>query len=150
MLALWHTLVIMFFTSFLIQYYIMSYIMIDKTDNFTNSLGKMYISFAMAFSMAFIELCMNDYAMNTTNWSYYFPLLLLFGVSVYLYRHQKFIYDKQYLEEMIEHHSMALLTSKKIIEKTQNRKISDLAKTIMKSQHGEIEYMRFLLDSPNL
>ena len=51
---------------------------------------------------------------------------------------------------MIEHHSMALLTSQKIIEKTENRKISDLAKTIIKSQHGEIEYMKFLLDSPNL
>ena len=55
------------------------------------------------------------------------------------------INDKEYLKEMIEHHSMALLTSEEIETKSSNYKVKKLAKNIINNQTNEIEYMRKLL-----
>jgi uncharacterized protein (DUF305 family) len=46
---------------------------------------------------------------------------------------------------MIEHHSMALLTSEQILEKTQSEKIRKLATNIVDTQQAEINYMKQLL-----
>ena len=56
-----------------------------------------------------------------------------------------YIYDKDYLNEMIEHHSMALLTSNKILEKTDNYNVAKLAKEILQKQQDEIIVMKDLL-----
>jgi len=56
-----------------------------------------------------------------------------------------YINEKDYLQEMIEHHSMALLTSKSIIEKTNDNQVKNLAQNIIKSQQAEINYMGQLL-----
>ena len=73
---------------------------------------------------------------------FFFSLL---GVFIYLYRTQKYITDKEYLKEMIEHHSMALLTSNKILEKTDNYNIAKLAKNILQTQEDEINVKKDLL-----
>jgi uncharacterized protein (DUF305 family) len=46
---------------------------------------------------------------------------------------------------MIEHHSMAILTSNKILEKTDNYNIAKLAKNILQTQEDEINVMKDLL-----
>jgi uncharacterized protein (DUF305 family) len=46
---------------------------------------------------------------------------------------------------MIEHHSMAILTSNKILEKTDNYNIAKLAKNILQTQQDEIILMKELL-----
>ena len=56
-----------------------------------------------------------------------------------------YIDDKNYLEEMIEHHSMALLTSEEILQKTQSERVKRLAENIISTQEKEIEYMKELL-----
>jgi uncharacterized protein (DUF305 family) len=56
-----------------------------------------------------------------------------------------YIEDTDYLEEMIEHHSMALLTSEEILQKTQSERIKKLAENIISTQEKEIEYMRQLI-----
>ena len=66
---------------------------------------------------------------------------------VYLYRKQFAIKDKQYLEEMIEHHSMALLTSEEILKKTDNYDIAKLAKNIKSQQTDELRVMNELLNN---
>ena len=58
---------------------------------------------------------------------------------------QKYITDKEYVKEMIEHHSMALLTSNKILEKTDNYNVSKLAKNIIQKQEDEIRDMKGIL-----
>jgi len=58
---------------------------------------------------------------------YYLFFGLLLVIFVYLYRNQVYIYDKDYLNEMIEHHSMALLTSEEILQKTGNERVKRLA-----------------------
>ena len=55
--------------------------------------------------------------------------------------------SKEYLEEMIEHHSMALLTSEEILQKTESERVKRLAENIIITQEKEIEYMKQLVNS---
>jgi uncharacterized protein (DUF305 family) len=45
---------------------------------------------------------------------------------------------------MIEHHSMAILTSSEIVKKTKNPKVKKIAKQILAKQKEEIKEMRSL------
>ena len=75
---------------------------------------------------------------------YYEKILIsiigLFFVLLFLYllKTQTLINDKQFVKGMIPHHSMAILMSKKIKEKTKNKDISQLADNIIKTQISEI------------
>jgi uncharacterized protein (DUF305 family) len=56
-----------------------------------------------------------------------------------------YIDDEEYLKEMIEHHSMAILTSDEILQKTSSKRVKKLAESILTTQEKEIEYMKQLL-----
>ena len=66
-------------------------------------------------------------------------------VSIYLLREQAFVNDEQWLRRMISHHSTALTTSNKIVKRTKNEKIMNLANEIIETQEREIELMKKLL-----
>jgi hypothetical protein len=140
-----HTMVVMFIGSFIIQYFLMSTIMTNKTENITNSLGKVYLSIIMGLYMIVLEIMMHDHHYDVFSMKYYIIIGCLLGFFIYLYRVQKYITDKEYLKEMIEHHSMALLTSNKILEKTDNYNVSKLAKNIIQKQEDEIRDMKGIL-----
>ena len=140
-----HTLTIMFIGSFIIQYFFMSSIMASSMANITNSLGKFYLSIIRGLYMMVIEIMMHDHQYNVFSMKYYIIIGCLVGFFIYLYRTQKYITDKEYVKEMIEHHSMALLTSNKILEKTDNYNVSKLAKNIIQKQEDEIRDMKGLL-----
>lgn len=135
------SLIYMFIISFIIQYYIMSYIMTNNLNNINNSLSKFYVSTAMASMMGLTDM----FTMGDQNTLVLFILCVMLVGSVIMYRRQMYIYEKDYLQEMIEHHSMALLTSKSIIEKTNDNQVKNLAQNIIKSQQSEINYMEQLL-----
>jgi len=67
-------------------------------------------------------------------------------ITIILIRTQTFVNDRQYLSNMITHHSMAMLMSDKILQKTNNPRIIKLANTIFKSQQQEINEMKKILD----
>ena len=144
-MKLTHNLVIMFFGSFFIQYYFMPPIMVNNRIYITNNIGKAYMSFIMAFFMIFLEVIMHDYQYHVLSLNLYMLIFFSLAVFIYLYKKQIAINDKQYLEGMIEHHSMALLTSEEILKKTDNYEISKLAKNIIQQQQDEINLMRELL-----
>ena len=141
-----HTLVVMFIGSFIIQYFLMSPIMVNQRVNITNNIGKAYIAVIMSLFMILLEVMMHDQQYHVFSINLY--VLIFFGIAlfVYLYRNQVAINDKQYLEGMIEHHSMALLTSEEILKKTDNYDVSKLAKNIIQKQNDEIRSMRELLN----
>ena len=141
MIDLRTNLVHMVIVRFVIQYYLMSYIMTNNTSNIKNSLGKFYLSTAMASLMGLTEM----FIMGDQNMIILLILLVMLVGSVIMYRRQMYINEKEYLKEMIEHHSMALLTSKSIIEKTRDNQVKNLAQNIIKSQQSEINYMGQLL-----
>jgi len=142
-----HTIVIMFVGSFIIQYLLMGAIMSNNISNVTNSLGKVYLSTIMGLYMVLIEIAMRDMQYGSFNVMYYSIFGGLLIIFIYFYRIQYAIKDRQYLEEMIEHHSMALLTSQEILKKTDSYNVSKLAKNIIQTQTDEILEMRNLLKS---
>jgi hypothetical protein len=122
------------------------------TNSFTNitfSVGKFYMSCIMALIMGLLEVGMHDYYMHShlfVSSPYYLSLGFTLVVFLYLYRNQMYINDNDYLSEMIEHHSMALLTSQQILEKTQSEKVRNLATNIVETQQAEINYMKQLMN----
>jgi hypothetical protein len=145
MMNLIYSIVMMFIGSFLIQYFIMSRIMTNKKEDITKSRGKIYMSLIMATLMCLLEIFMHDIYNFMFSWYYYVFFIVLLIVLIFIYKKQLFIDDKNYLEEMIEHHSMALLTSGEIVGKTTDDKVKLLATNIIKTQEREIEQMKLLL-----
>jgi hypothetical protein len=136
----------MIIASFIIQLLVMSLIMTDSSKNITFSMGKFYISVIMALLMGITEVVMFDVHMKTVSIRYYLPLIFLLVIALYLYRNQMYIEDRDYLLEMIEHHSMALLTSEEILQKTSSERVKKLAENIISTQEKEIEYMKQLIE----
>ena len=139
------TMAIMFIGSFIIQYLLMSSIMVNNIGNVTNSLGKIYMSIIMGLYMVVLEIIMHDHQYEVFSTKYYVLFGVLLVIFIVLYRTQQFINDKQYLEGMIEHHSMAILTSNKILEKTDNYNVAKLAKEIIQKQQDEIIIMNDII-----
>jgi len=138
-------LLVMFIGSFIVQYYLMSSIMVNSYIDITNNYGKLYMSIIMALYMVLIDIMMNDYHYNRISMNSYLMLFILIGTMIYVYRNQIGINDKQYLEGMIEHHSMAILTSQEIIKKSDDYNVLKLAKTIVQQQEDEIKKMREII-----
>lgn len=145
-MKLTHTMFVMFIGSFIIQYFLMSPIMVSDTIYITNNIGKAYLSTIMAISMVILEIMMRDHQYQVLSVNWYVILFGLLAMFVYMYRKQIAINNKQYLEGMIEHHSMALFTSKEILKKTDNYDIAKLAKNIISQQTDELRTMKELVN----
>ena len=151
MMKMKYAIAIMVVGSFFIQYYLMSRLMTNSPKNITNSLGKFYVSCIMGLSMGILEVAMHDMSGHGHfSFKYYVPLVALLIIFVILYRNQVWIKDKEYLEEMIEHHSMAIFTSEEILNKTHSYKVSRIAKNIVENQKNEIEEMRRTIETLSL
>ena len=140
------SMLVMFVGSFLIQYFLMPPIMVNNLVDITNHIGKVYLSVIMGLSMVLLEIMMHDHQYQVFSLRLYMGLMLSLSVFIYMYRKQIAILDKQYLEGMIEHHSMAILTSEEILKKTDNYDVAKLAKNIIQTQKDEIREMKEVLD----
>jgi hypothetical protein len=140
-----YSLWFMMIGSFIIQMIFMSSIMTNSYKNITFSVGKFYMSIIMALLMGLLEVFMYDIHMHIISLYYYLILFFMLSIFIYLYRNQIYIRDKDYLEEMIEHHSMALLTSEEILQKTESERVKKLAENIITTQEKEIDYMKELI-----
>ena len=140
-----YSLWFMMIGSFIIQILVMSLIMTNSYKNIRFSMGKFYMSTIMALIMGLLEVFMYDIHMHTISVYYYAGLLFVLSILIYVYRNQIFIEDKDYLQEMIEHHSMAILTSDEILQKTSSERVKKLVENIIDVQEKEIEYMKQLL-----
>jgi uncharacterized protein (DUF305 family) len=100
----------------------------------------------MALFMILLEVMMHDHQYHVLSLNLYTIIFASLALFIYLYRKQVAINDKQYLEGMIEHHSMALLTSEEILKKTDNYNIAKLAKNIIQTQQDEIRIMMDLVN----
>lgn len=134
-----HSMFVMFLSSFIIQYFFMPAIMVNKLSYVTNHLGKAYLATIMALCMVLIEVAMHDMRYHTMSLNWYAILGGLTAIMVYMYRKQFGINDREYVVGMIEHHSMALFTSDAIASKTDNYEVAKLAKNIIQQQTDELE-----------
>ncbi len=130
--------ILMFFGMFLISL-LMTPIMINSLEDYRLSLNQLYMAFFMGFSMVLLEATMHP--MPVAAW-----LITVIGLvfSVMAYRGQWLVGDREYINDMIPHHSMAVLTSRTRIERSRDRRIKQLAETILNAQVKEIALMKLL------
>jgi hypothetical protein len=140
-----YSMLVMFVASFILHYFIMPPIMLNKVNYCTNYIVKAYLATIMALFMVTIAVIMHDHQYHVFSINWYAILFALLSLFIYLYRKQIAVNDKQYIEGMIEHHSMALLTSEEILKKTDNYDVAKVAKKIIQSQNDEIQFMTDLL-----
>jgi uncharacterized protein YacL len=144
---------LMMIVSFFIQYIIMSWVMTNDIQNIQHSLSKIYVSSIMAIIMGILEVFMHSVMTVSMSkipfWYYYIPLFSSLVLFLWLYKNQVGVDDANYLNEMIEHHSMALLTSKEILKKTTNPQVKELAEKIIKTQIAEIQQMKNIENREN-
>ena len=141
-----HTMIIMFIGSFIIQYFFMSPIMVNNRVDITNNIGKAYMATIMGLFMVLLEIMMHDHQYGVLSLHTYIILIVVLALFIYLYRQQIAISDKQYLEGMIEHHSMGIFTSEEILKKTDDYNVAKIAKNIIQTQNIEIKEMRDLIN----
>jgi uncharacterized protein (DUF305 family) len=140
-------LIVTFVSSFLIQYYIISYVTANKLEDVTNNYGKVYKSLIMGISMVTVEVMSKDYYYGNLSVRWYIGLLLLNAIVIYMYKNQTAINDVQYLQEMIEQNSVAMLPTKQIIEKSNNFNVVKLAKVKLYQQEDEMRTMREVMNN---
>ena len=144
---------LMMIVSFFIQYIIMSWVMTNDIQNIQHSLSKIYVSSIMAIIMGILEVFMHSFmtmSMSKIPFVYYYiPLFSSLVLFLWLYKKQVGVDDANYLNEMIEHHSMALLTSEEILKKTTNPQVKELAENIIKTQNAEIQQMKNIVNREN-
>lgn len=108
-------------------------------------LNDIYMAFLMAGWMLFFEyLFLYQHIGSQSN--LFLISILVISITFYFIRKQTFINDEQYLKGMIPHHSMAILMSEKIANKTKNPQIKKLANDIIINQTKEIKLMSNLLN----
>jgi len=131
---------IMFFGSLLIHMYLMPLVMTSSVNHIQLfSLNKFYNATFMASSMVLLETLMHS-SINVL-------ILSLIGMLIMyiMVKSQLFINEKQYLKDMVEHHSMAILTSTKLLEKEISIDVKKLASNILQTQEEEVSLMQKLL-----
>ena len=128
-------LIIMFISGILSSMSIWS----DKLSDMAISLNDIYMSLLMCGWMLFF---MGIYEKESKT----IMIGIISVIIIFLMiRTQLFITPKQYLISMIPHHSMAVLMSKKLLEKGNlGSELNILAKNIIESQEREIEFMKNL------
>ena len=102
-------------------------------------LNDIYMVFLMTGWMIFFD------TINHYEYKKLLTALVIIVVSLILIRGQFFINDDQFINGMIPHHSMAILMSEKIKDKTTNKKIRDLANSIIINQQKEIDLMNNII-----
>ena len=140
-MKLTHRLILMFIGSFIIQYFLIPPIMVNSIKDITNNVGKFYTVIIMCLLMGTLDVIMFDQRYGVISYHLYTLFLSFIALFTYLYRKQIAVNNKQYLEGMIEHHSMSIFTSEEILKKTNDYHIAKLAKNIIQTQNDEIKMM---------
>ena len=124
----------MFFMSLL-----MTPIMINNLADYRLSVSQIYMAIIMSSGMVLLEGTMHP--LPAVGW-----ILAATGVigGIVGYRWQIGVSDREYLHDMIPHHSMAVLTSKHVLERSSDKRIKQLAETILNAQVKEIALMKLL------
>ncbi len=105
-----------------------------------------YMALLMGASMAIIMLSFmtNMLKNNKINIGIIVGSIAVFSISLFLIRSQALIDDVDYMEAMIPHHSIAILTSGRA--QISDPRVRELADKIIEAQLREIEEMKTLIE----
>lgn len=130
----------MFVTMLLIQVFVMPYVMVNRAADVYYSVTQGYMGAFMGSFMVAVD----GLLWHPLPWWVWLLTVAVGVAAVWGYRSQFLIGDREYLHDMIPHHSMAVLTSRYRLESPDPR-IVRLAESIIVSQEREIDQMRFML-----
>lgn len=105
-----------------------------------------YMALLMGASMAIIMLAFmtNMLKNKKINIGIVVGSIAVFSISLFLIRSQALIDDVDYMEAMIPHHSIAILTSGRA--QISDPRVRELADKIIEAQRKEIEEMKMLIE----
>jgi hypothetical protein len=133
----WIHALLMFVGMIVIQVFAMPYMMAERPDHVYFSITQGWMGAAMGAAM----VAMGG-LLHPMPWWAWLLTLIVGAVSVLGYRLQWFISDREYIREMIPHHSMALVTSRPRIRDSSDPVIVRLAEQIITVQEREILEMK--------
>lgn len=150
---------LMFVTMVLLQVFVMPFVMVADPADVYFSRNQVYMGAFMGAAMVAVDGAVHGAAYmlrriwtaqqdfhGHLSWVGIIGALVVAALAVVAYRRQWTIDDKQYLRDMIPHHSMAILTSRPRVQSADPR-IARLAEQILVAQTREIAEMRHLLRS---
>jgi uncharacterized protein (DUF305 family) len=107
---------------------------------------RFWMALMMGATMAVIMLSfmLSMYSEKRVNIGIYAGAVLIFALSLWLVRSQATISDTDYMEAMIPHHSIAILTSERA--QISDPRVRKLADEIIEAQRREIAEMRYLIE----
>lgn len=131
------SIVVMFFLMYLHSYQILDHAWFSETRLF------MALIMGAAMMVIMLSYMLHMYKSRSANIAIYLSAIVLFGVSLWLVRSQVTVSDVDYMEGMIPHHSIAILTSERA--QIQDLRVRELADEIIEAQRREIREMEWLI-----
>lgn len=132
------SIVVMFFLMYLHSYQILDHAWFSETRVF------MALIMGAAMMVIMLSYMLNMYKNRRVNIAIYISAILLFGAALWLVRSQVTVDDVDYMEGMIPHHSIAILTSERA--QIEDLRVQELADQIITSQRLEIKEMEWLIE----
>lgn len=131
------SIVVMFLLMYLHSYQILDHAWFSET--------RLFMALIMGAGMMVIMLSfmLGMYTNKAANAGIYAGAVLLFITSLWLVRSQRTVSGVDYMEGMIPHHSIAILTSERA--QIEDPRVARLAKEIMDAQRREIKEMEWLI-----
>ncbi|TFB14160.1 DUF305 domain-containing protein [Filobacillus milosensis] len=126
--------------------FIFKYLSTFKFDHVFFSETRTYMALLMGATMAVIMLgfMRNMLKNRKANIGILIGSIIVFSVSLYLMRSQAPVDDVDYMEAMIPHHSIAILTSERA--NITDPRVEKLSEEIIKAQRKEIAEMKKLIE----
>ncbi len=125
--------------------YALMYLNVFAVDHIYFSQTRLFMALIMGSVMALVMLgfMRHMYANRQANGIIVLLAVLVFSTSLYLVRSQSTVGDIAWMEAMIPHHSIAILTSERA--SLDDPRVRELADGIIKTQREEIARMKQLI-----
>ncbi|TXC89891.1 DUF305 domain-containing protein [Metabacillus litoralis] len=126
--------------------FLFKYLNTYSLDHVFFSESRLYMSLLMGATMTIIMLAFMYRMLKNrkVNIGIAVGSVLVFALSLFLLRSQTYVDDTDYMEAMIPHHSIAILTSERA--KISDPRVRELADEIIKAQRKEIDEMKKLIE----
>lgn len=136
-------------TTSMLFMYAVTYINTYQLSHVEWSETRLFMTLLMGATMAIVMLLfmLGMYKDTKINIGIIVGSLLLFGLATYLVRSQTTVQDTSYMNAMIPHHSIAILTSEN--SEIKDVRVCELAVEIIKAQRREIAEMQWLISDIN-
>lgn len=131
------SIVVMFFLMYLHSYQLLDHAWFSETRVF------MALIMGAAMMVIMLSFMLNMYKSKRVNIAIFLSAILLFGTSLWLVRSQITVSDVDWMEGMIPHHSIAILTSERA--QIEDVRVRELADEIIEAQRREINEMEWLI-----